>query len=265
MMFSNRRLRIQNNFTILCMFIEHLLKKWGIRKSVIIGFLCLICASIIFPVAMSSLFFESEINIIHTFITYLLFVFWSITIIIFLNPIILNKLEENVKYGYNLGVLMSRSYEDLLDVYYLYKKKRQEKIKKEIYGYDMVVINIIYMEIFKLYFNNINKSLDNNQFLYVNTKILSNLESDSKMNDFYGNVFFNSMENNKDIENFNKIKLHIIDTVLNRLNNKSWFNKYYSNSDIFGFITTTIHIWWNSVINYTKQYLIKEDKLLIIH
>ena len=251
---------IKNNIIVFLLFSWHLLNKWGIKKSFLIATTCLVLASVIFPVAVSYLFFENEINIIHSIVTYLLFILWTISIIIFLNPMLINKLESNIKYSYDLGLLLNKSHRIFIESYEKYKYgknifKQDHEInyEKNFDKYNETVINIIYMELFKMYFKNLNNSNNGQKFLYVNTKFLIELESDNKLNDFYGKVFFN-YNNENSMKTFNKIKIHIMDKVVDQLNSESWFEHYYANSDIFDLIDYITKIWCTNIIEYSKSF-----------
>lgn len=252
-MIDRFRLFLQSNLIVFNMFLWHIAKKFGMSKKILIAFTCLFCVSILSPIAMSYLFFESEIDILHTIATYVLFLIWSITIIIFVNPKLLNKLEYNCKYSYHLGILLNRSYMAFLEAYKKYCcLKSVNEIKATSNNYDLTVINVIYMEIFKMYFTNINKNLNTKKFLFINTKILIDLENDHQINDFYGRIFFDSNDTNNTMQNFNKVKIYIIDKVIDVLNDKSWFNNYYKNTDIFELINHVVRIWWSNIIKYSQ-------------
>lgn len=258
---------VKTNAIVFNMFIWHILQKMGIKKSMIIGLFCLVCVSIFFPIGISFLFLGSGINVLHTIVIYLLFFLWSVSIVIFLNPVILEKLTNNLDYIYDMGKLLNISYITFLKSYEKYKYGKHilnddETMQNKMDKYDYILVNVIYMEIFKMYFSNLNKSINDKKFLYINTQILVDLESDHQINNFYGKIFFNYDNNKNGVENFNKIQIHLMNKVVDVLHNKKWFIDYYKNANMFELLSYTMQTWWKNIVEYSK-FPIQNNMMLL--
>ena len=187
--------------------------------------------------------------------------------IISIHPNVLKKIENNLVYCYNLLNLLNESYFSFREKYekYINVKKNLYKDSNlyKLCKYDNIIINITYIEIFKLYFLNMNTSIKNNQISYVSTEFLSQLENDSEFDDFYGKVLFNYNNDANGLQKINKLYIYIIDKVIYKLINKKWFTEYFTYADIYGLVQYVVKTWTVQIIEYIKLSEEKNEEIAI--
>lgn len=262
-MIKHYYMHFKNHMQILKMLTCHLLYKFGFRNTALIILSIVFCLFIIFPLYLFSEISGYNIQIIETVTYYLLVVLWIICMIITFRSNILKKIENNLNYCYNLLNLLNESYFIFIDKYEKYINLKKHMYKEtnihELSKYDNYIINITFIEIFKLYFLNMNNSIKNKQFSYVNTKFLTQLENEDNLEDFYGKVLFNYNNDVNGVQKINKTYIYIMDKVMYKLINKSWFPKYFKYADIYGLIQYIVQTWINNTIEYSK-FSIEEEK-----
>lgn len=246
----------KNYMQILKMLITHLLYRCGLKNYILVVFILVFCLFVIFPLYLFTEISGYNIPIIETITYYLLVILWIMCMIISIHPNVLKKIENNLVYCYNLLNLLNESYFSFREKYekYINVKKNLYKDSNlyKLCKYDNIIINITYIEIFKLYFLNMNTSIKNNQISYVSTEFLSQLENDSEFDDFYGKVLFNYNNDANGLQKINKLYIYIIDKVIYKLINKKWFTEYFTYADIYGLVQYIIKTWTEQIIEYIK-------------
>lgn len=184
---------------------------------------------------------------------------WSTSILVILNQRICNRIKTEIKYVFRLFKFIRACHSSFMRQYkkwvkyHLVRKSRHEEFEK----YDICIVDTILMEVFHLYFDNINSKLKDNIPFVVSADKIQELSNDKQFKNFYSSIFFD-IEEKEEKCTIDTITIKIVDAVMQVLYTKTWFEDYWDNEVCYKFIQYIINRWFEN-IGYLTTYKLMDN------
>lgn len=249
-------LKAKDYLTIFFLFAMHLKHKWSIDNFKLFVLMDILLLSIITPVLLSMLKGYYDPSLFRMALLYNIIISWTlIGMFILKADIKISRVIYEIEYAIRLLRFMlvgykqaNEEYKTFLGVYSIKSRSNIEVL------YDLNVISNIFINIFKIYFANIERSNINSEPYLVDTKEMKNLYTSKEFNEFYTRIFFKSYS--KSHKPYEYLVIYILDHVLTELYKKPWFVKYYDEFILFKFIEYMLNHLYTSITNYNLKYKI---------
>lgn len=259
-MLDRLSIRVRNLSFFSYIFCMHLYRKWNPDKSTVLGLLCMLISSIVFPILVCYLFYRDPAYIEQTIFIYMTVTIWSTSVLVILNQRMFNRVKSETKYAFRLLQFILACHGSFVYQYKKWVKHHLCRPEKhiEFEKYDICVVDTILMQVCNLYFDNINNKLENNIPFLISADRIQELSVDKQFKNFYSSIFFN-IEEKEEKCTLDVITIKIVDAVMEVLYTKSWFEDYWENEAGCKFIRFIINEWFENIGYFNTYKLMERD------
>lgn len=240
-MIKSKIFKIKDYTHMLILILQHLYQKNNIPTIKLLSLVDIIMLSFIINI----LFLE------HTSVINTIFIstIYAIIVILFLyfmlivkSNLYISKIIYEFKYAKSLFNFMKKCYNNIFVHYAFFLTSHNIKRQKHHKEYDLVLINIIFFTIFKLYFAAMHKKNKTSEPYLIDIHEMTALYNEKHFDNFYTNIFFNKAS-------YNELIIQILDEVVSELYRNKWFIDYYTEETVFALIQYLLTNWYKNLVN----------------
>lgn len=252
-------IKVKDYFSIFYLLLYHLRLKWRLEIDGVVSVFFMMALGLLLS-TITSIMYGYPLDFFSVLVTYISLTVGGIAVLInFRSNLTFSRLIYEYKYFVRVLRFMIKCYENLLEQYKEFLalhadfKERYHKL-----SYDLTVVSTIFFQIFKLYFETMDKKQKNSESYLIDTQEMKNLYTSKEFNDFYSTLFFEPTCQD-DNTPYEQVLIHILDEVMTTLYKKPGSVDYYDEYTVFQLVKYILSHWYGNVIEYSLDQKVNEE------
>ena len=246
-------MRLKSNFELFKIFINHINHRWGITINKTIYVSLIISILLAVPIISNNLYDDSIKDTDSMLMIGISFLVELVAFILIYCSFKKEKVEHIVKevsYDAKTFEFILGSYNNIIGRCALFMPQYKYFFKpiRRIEELDLIVANLILLNIYQLYFQNIDK-YGPSTVRYIPATVVDDLIHNKEFKEFYSVLFFDpKLKGNK--THYEALTVSILDAVMTELYTKEWFAEYYDPDKIDIIVNNILEQWSYLAIHY---------------